>query len=169
MDQIESLENKNKRTAKGSFIFWSVIFLLAVALDQSIKYLAFNTSFGNFLNGWRPIIAKQNFRNFQFAFSWPVPVWLMYIIYAAVMIGVVTYIVRNYKNFSMAVSWGWLLILAGASSNILERIIVGYVKDFFYIWHGIFNLADGYILIGLLILLLSNKSTENFNDKNEQK
>ena len=51
-----------------------------------------------------------------------------------------------------------ILILAGASSNMFDRLIYGAVADFFhfeiatYSWY-VFNIADIYIVSGLLILI----------------
>ena len=51
-----------------------------------------------------------------------------------------------------------ILILAGATSNITDRFIYGAVADFFhfeiatYSWY-VFNIADVYIVTGLLILI----------------
>ena len=51
-----------------------------------------------------------------------------------------------------------ILILAGASSNMIDRLIFGAVADFFhfeiatYSWY-VFNIADIYIVSGLLILI----------------
>ncbi len=52
----------------------------------------------------------------------------------------------------------WVLILSGAISNIIERLLFGYVKDWFYVswlgYIGVYNLADGYILVGIILLVL---------------
>ncbi len=51
-----------------------------------------------------------------------------------------------------------ILILAGASSNMIDRLIYGAVADFFnfeiatYSWY-VFNISDIYIVSGLLILI----------------
>lgn len=51
-----------------------------------------------------------------------------------------------------------ILILAGATSNIFDRLIYGAVADFFhfeiasYSWY-VFNVADIYIVSGLIILI----------------
>ena len=56
--------------------------------------------------------------------------------------------------------WGYILIIAGALSNILDRFINGYVIDFIYIhykefyWPA-FNFADIYISIGISLLILN--------------
>ncbi|MBX4205171.1 MAG: signal peptidase II [Candidatus Doudnabacteria bacterium] len=50
---------------------------------------------------------------------------------------------------------GFLLISAGAIANLLDRLQLGYVRDFWDIGLGFtFNLADLYIIIGLLLLVL---------------
>ncbi len=51
-----------------------------------------------------------------------------------------------------------ILIIAGATSNIIDRLIYGAVADFFhfeiasYSWY-VFNIADMYIVSGLIILI----------------
>ena len=51
------------------------------------------------------------------------------------------------------------LILAGALSNIIDRLLYSGVADFFhfylkeYSWY-VFNIADIYIVTGLMLLLL---------------
>ena len=61
----------------------------------------------------------------------------------------------------IAESIAWVMILSGACSNVTERIVLGYVKDWIYITRfgltGIYNLAAGYILIGIVLLLLLPK------------
>ena len=62
----------------------------------------------------------------------------------------------------------YFLIIIGAISNILDRAINTYVVDFIllhyknYYWPA-FNLADIYITIGIIVLIMSffNKSEEN--------
>ena len=54
--------------------------------------------------------------------------------------------------------WGYLLIICGAVSNLLDRLINGYVLDFIYFnynnfyWPA-FNFADIYITIGVIMIL----------------
>ncbi len=133
--QILDLKNVQR------FFSWGVFLLVLVGLDQLVKTYAHN-------------VFKNNF----FAFSLPLPVWLMYLVYATVLAGMVYYCVKNYRVFSLLQTLAWTLIFAGAVSNIGERITLGYVRDFIYILNGVFNLADGYIIAGVLMLLLSKNS-----------
>ena len=128
-------QNQKERAVKVTFFF-----LCLVLFDQLAKFYA-----------------SSIFKNNNIAFSLPLPVWLMYIIYAAVLGGMLVYCFKNYRTFSFSTQLAWTLIFAGADSNIIERIILGHVRDFIYIsfykWTGIYNLADGYIILGILILL----------------
>ena len=52
---------------------------------------------------------------------------------------------------------GLLLILTGGLSNLLDRLILGYVTDWLFLPffpHSIFNLADLYITLGLILSLV---------------
>ena len=51
----------------------------------------------------------------------------------------------------------FLLILAGAVSNIIDRLYLGYVRDFIDFNLGFtFNLADGMVVVGLIAIFLFN-------------
>ena len=62
-----------------------------------------------------------------------------------------------------------VLTFAGALSNVVERIVLGSVRDFIYIifyhWVGVYNLADGYIIAGIILLLLRSTRMIDKNDK----
>jgi signal peptidase II len=156
----KNISIKNERASSASFVFRSAIFIALVGIDQLTKYLAFQGSFGNFLNALKPSIKKFHYFNHNFAFSLPVPVGLMYLIYAAILFAIIRYLVKNWISISSSAKTAWLLIMAGAISNIGERILLGYVRDFVYILSGIFNLADGYIIAGVAMLL-----AKSFKDK----
>jgi lipoprotein signal peptidase len=135
--------NSQKNTI--SFLKYGVfLFAVLIGIDQ------FSKSF-----------IKNPFLNDRFAFSLPIPTNLIYVIYVLVITSIIYYIVNNYKNFSNLTLFSWILILAGAFSNIGERIIFGSVKDWIYLLNGIFNLADFYIILGILILLLQKNKVSS--------
>jgi len=57
-----------------------------------------------------------------------------------------------------------LLILAGAISNFMDRLTVGSVTDFisFNFWPS-FNLADIFIVVGVLMIIVFYKSVKKHN------
>jgi len=138
---------------KTSEDFWGTgvfLFCLLVVFDQASK----------------KIISHQ-FLNRQFAFSLPLPVWLMFLIYTLVILGMIIYCVKNYRQFSFGQSFAWLLIFTGAVLNVGERLVLGYVRDFIYIHLfqlvGVYNLADFYILAGLVLSLILPMLTKHRN------
>lgn len=152
------MEQEVQQKDAKAFGRWGVfLFLVLIVLDQLAKHLA-----------------KRIFYNSAFAFSLPVPVALIYVIYSAVLIGIIYYVFKHHRGFNLHTHTAWLLILAGAFSNVGERIILGSVRDFIFItlskWTGVYNLADFYIIIGILILLFIKPSTSfPASDKGERK
>ena len=71
--------------------------------------------------------------------------------------GIIFYMMMQAKNKMEKI--GLLIIIAGALSNIFDRMINGYVMDFIYLhyrdfyWPA-FNFADIYISIGVFIVVL---------------
>ena len=71
-------------------------------------------------------------------------------------------------RWQMLEKWALFIIISGALSNIIDRIINGYVIDFIYIhisnfyWPA-FNFADIYISIGILMVIINiiNKFKNN--------
>lgn len=114
-------------------------FVYLVALDQITKFLAFRDFF-NFCPCSRPT------KNYGLIFSvdfgegyWILPIlfflWLAWYLLTAK---------PQLKN------WYLLLLFAGAASNLLDRISLGYVRDFINLGVMTVNFADVYLLIGLI-------------------
>ena len=84
--------------------------------------------------------------------------WLL-IIVSLVIIGFICFYIYKNKHKSKIELVGYSLVLGGAIGNFLDRVIYGYVIDFFdfYIFgynYPIFNIADIFIVIGVMILVL---------------
>jgi lipoprotein signal peptidase len=149
----------NENFKKNASVLWPLgifLFVLLIFTDQIAKNLA-----------------RSVFYNPAFVFSLPVPAGLIYAIYTVVVAGMVYYVFKNYKKFSLPANVAWVLIFAGAASNIGERIYLGNVRDFIYItfykWTGVYNTADGYIIVGIILLLFSStkvidKKCQNLNN-----
>lgn len=111
-------------------------FFVLLGLEQAVKYSI-----------------RQPFKNYFFAFGLPLPPALIYLVNVTVLAGIGVYLYKHYKQFKFSQELAWLLVLTGAISNFGERIILGFVRDYIYIAGGIFNLADLYIIVGVVILL----------------
>lgn len=125
-----------------------------IGIDQAAKYLVYSKHFGSFLLRLRPVFSLLIFPNPNFAFSLRVPIILTYLIYAILLALLIIWFYKV-ENKSLHLKIGLALILAGAFSNIFDRVYLGYVRDFIYVfWGNIFNLADLYIVLGIILMIL---------------
>lgn len=64
-----------------------------------------------------------------------------------------------FKEKDLKVKIAWMMTLSGGIANLYDRVYLGYVRDFIHLHIGqyswpIFNLADCYITLAILYLLL---------------
>lgn len=149
---------ENERPKLGSFVFWFCVLAIFIFVDQILKFFIFGKLRSKF---FFDAIGLVLFRNYNFAFSLYLPVPLMYAIYTGVIFAILIFLRKQFIIFTKVQTLAWVLILAGAFSNIGERIFLGYVRDFFYIFSGIFNLADAYIIAGIIILVFYSRKPKS--------
>lgn len=114
-------------------------FILLVFADQLGKYLI--RHFGGFY------ICNPNI-----SFGIYVPTFLFFALWFAIILIVLYYLYRSQRNLFL------IFILAGAVSNLIDRISLGCVIDFIDLkFWPIFNLADAFIVIGVIMLILQIK------------
>ena len=70
----------------------------------------------------------------------------------------VAYILIKEKNLHTLEILPLVLILSGGFGNLIDRVFFGYVIDFIHVFYGIysfyvFNLADSFITLGVVIYL----------------
>ena len=144
------------------------ILILLVGFDIVTKNLVFNYID---LYDFIPIIfflELTHIHNFGVSFgllSGIVAPWILILI-GLLVVGFITYLMFNSND--LLEKWGLFIIISGAISNIIDRIINGYVIDFIYLhisnfyWPA-FNFADIYISIGILMVIINiiNKFKNN--------
>lgn len=84
--------------------------------------------------------------------------WMLVVVSLVIIMFIVLYVLKN-RPKSRWEMVGYAMILGGAIGNFIDRVIYGYVIDFFdfYIFgysYPIFNLADTFIVIGVLLLVV---------------
>ncbi|WP_297597120.1 signal peptidase II [uncultured Cetobacterium sp.] len=87
----------------------------------------------------------------------------------AVIIGVAIYFYKNRKILSSLEKLGYSFILGGAVGNIIDRVYRGFVIDmidFRGIWIFVFNLADVWINIGVILIILDSLLDSKRKKKN---
>ena len=74
------------------------------------------------------------------------------------------------KNHSIVIRLGLALIIAGAIGNSIDRLFLGEVIDFLdfmigdFSWY-IFNLADSYVTVGMVLILIDSILLEKKREK----
>ena len=97
---------------------------------------------------------------------------LVLLVSSFIILGIVLYIYNNRpKNKLEKVAYS--MILGGAIGNFVDRIIYGYVIDFIDIKifgydYPIFNLADSFIVIGVILLVIYTWRCNNGNKGNRK-
>ena len=140
------------------FFYWTAIVLL-IGIDQAVKIFVDKHMFmgdtipliGDFFH----ITYVQN-RGIAFGiFQGKVDIISIATVIA--IIGIVIYFLVNVKKSSFFERAAYIFIIAGAVGNMIDRLMRGYVVDmldFRGIWSFVFNIADVYINLGVIILLL---------------
>ena len=136
-----------------------LILILLVSFDIVTKNLVFNYID---LYDFIPILfflELTHIHNFGVSFgllSGIVAPWILILI-GLLVVGFITYLMFNSND--LLEKWGLFIIISGAISNIIDRIINGYVIDFIYLhisnyyWPA-FNFADIYITFGIIMILI---------------
>lgn len=143
MNESNSLQQKTftERLHELSFGFWFLIGAMLFVLTQLVRWLVITTE-------------QQIFLNDKFAFSLNVSTPLMYSLYLVAMLFIGHYLVTNWNKMYAISKFGFLLIITGGVSNVIERIFNGKVVDYFFIANGVLNLADFYIIIGIILIFI---------------
>lgn len=136
---------------------------LIVALDHGTKYWAIVALKGKaaWPHGWT-LFRFDYAENYNMAFSMSfIPMPLVNTLAIGAM-GLLFYLLWDYKDKHVMPSIGLALILGGAFGNIPERLIRGYVVDFlsadwpdwlFFTRWPTFNIADSAVNIGMVLYL----------------
>lgn len=83
--------------------------------------------------------------------------WIL-VLLTSIAVSYVAYILIKEKNLHTLEILPLVLILSGGLGNLIDRVLFGYVIDFIHVFYGIysfyvFNLADSFITIGVVIYL----------------
>ena len=137
----------------------AVIVLLLIGLDQLVKnYVVQQIPLGE-VRSWIPnLVSLTYLQNRGAAFSMlQDQQWLFAVITLVVMVGAIWYLHKHMEDpFWMVL--GLTLIIAGGLGDFIDRVSQGFVVDMFhldFINFAIFNVADSYLTVGVIILLIA--------------
>lgn len=137
---------------RNSYIILASIIVLGIIIDIVTKII-----FANVLAGGDIVIIPGLLRftyveNTGAAFGMMGDkTWFLIIISIVFIVAFVVFDIFNHSTSSWYV-WGMGLIISGAIGNFLDRIFLGYVRDFISIkfFSFVFNIADMLITFGII-------------------
>ena len=135
------------------------VIAILIVLDQLVKsYVVQNIALGE-VKTWIPnLVSLTYLQNRGAAFSMLQDQQLLFaVITLVVVVGAIWYLHKHMED-SFWMVLGLTLIIAGGLGNFIDRISQGFVVDMFhldFINFAIFNVADSYLTVGVLVLLLA--------------
>lgn len=137
-----------------------IVAVLLVGLDQVTKYLALMhlkpVGSVTFVEGFMDFTFVEN-RGVAFG-MFSGQKWFILLLTGVIVAVMVYYFVRlPHSRQYQWVRGAMVLVLAGAVGNMIDRIFRGYVVDFFeftfFDW-PVFNVADIYVVVGVILLAI---------------
>ena len=135
---------------------WMILILLAlIGADQALKWwTTAHLAVGESAPLLPGVVRLTRLHNYGAAWSSLSGKTLVLLIVTTVMMLAVAYLlVRRIVRHPLGV-WACLLVLGGGIGNYIDRIAHGYVVDMFdlqFISYPIFNLADCFVVVGVIL------------------
>jgi len=151
-------------------LFVSAILVLA---DQVSKAIVVRT-----MSLYESVPVIENFFHFTyitndgmaFGIDFPFGYFIFSLVSALLTIFLFWYL-WSVRNDSLVIRLGLAMIIAGAVGNLIDRLMLGEVIDFLdfmvgnFHWY-VFNLADSYVTVGMVLILTDSIFLEKKREKN---
>ena len=141
-------------------MWYAIVAILILIADQGLKYwvtlnIPLDTGHVTLIPG---VLELTNIHNNGAAFSilQHAPHWI-FVIFTVVFAAIAVFCLRRNVVHGKVGRWSVVLVLAGAVGNCIDRILSGYVVDMFnflFMRFAVFNLADCYITVGVVLLFI---------------
>ena len=147
--------------------------ILLVILDQAVKYLVkTNIPLGGSVPFLPGILGLTHIHNEGAAFSMLTGARWFFVVLTVVFLGFGLWVLWKKKLRHPLGIWSWVLVLAGAAGNLIDRCLYGYVVDMFevqFMRFAIVNVADIFVVVGGILfcvyyLFLHDKLKEGKHD-----
>ncbi|MCI5724895.1 MAG: signal peptidase II [Fusobacterium gastrosuis] len=135
------------------------LFLIMLVIDQYTKYII-DTNFllgesSVIIDGFFNLTYVQN-RGMAFGlFQGKIDVVSILALFA--ILAIAGYFIKNFKKMNVLERIAYTMIFSGAIGNLIDRFLRGFVidmLDFRGIWTFIFNFADVWINIGVILIVI---------------
>ncbi len=141
----------------GKFIYFVVCYVFFIFTDL---YLS-NIMVENLTGGMKysnPVFSLNYIKNTGAAFSILQDSRELLIILSMIaLVLLALYVIHHLKSISLKTCFFIAILSAGIAGNLHERIIYGYVRDYFqlnFINFPVFNISDIFINIGVIALII---------------
>ena len=151
----------------------SLVLIFLVGLDQVSKmWISSQLNVGESLN-LLPVLSFTLVHNTGIAFSifndgGAIARWVLVFIISSLLVYLFFLLVKKTSKHKLELS-SLVLIVSGGLGNLMDRVFLGYVVDFIHLFYKdysfyVFNLADSYITVGIMIYLTYFFFIERTND-----
>lgn len=137
------------------------IFIFFVVMDQLSKTYAVDLlgSIGNSAEFLPGFIRFEYYQNTGMAWGLFPNAQLIFIILTIVLSAAIIYFIAKYKEkMPILTKLALTLVLSGAVGNLIDRMFLGYVRDFIafdFFEFPVFNIADSCVTVGAILLIIS--------------
>jgi len=154
----------DKNPGSSRFFTWMVVALIIAVVDQLTKLaiiewipLYDRVPLNSFINLTHQKNTGAAFSFLADAGGWQR--WFFVVLASGVSVFIAIWIWRIRNSGQAILSAGLALVLGGAVGNLIDRILLGHVTDFFQVWFGnwafpSFNVADAGISVGAALLII---------------
>ncbi len=156
-------------------MIWLTVFgiIVMVVLDQLSKWLAvvYLAPVGSvpFIPG---VLRLTYAHNTGAAFSMLAGRQELLIGVTAIAMLVMLWLLLRRKMTNAFAHWGLAMIVGGGIGNLIDRVLNGYVVDYFdviFMKFAIFNVADCFVVVGCVMLFIGVLFSEKFDARREKK
>ena len=140
----------SKKTA-----FLLILAVFFVILDRFLKVLALNGVFSPPIRLFGDFFQLNLAKNYGIAFSLPLGGWILNVLITITILFLVYYWLKLNKKREYKILASLTFVIFGASSNLFDRIKLGYVVDYIDLkWFTVFNIADIMVVVCAFCLFL---------------
>ena len=130
----------------------TIVIVLLILLDQGVKYLVKTTiPLGGSVSFLPGIMGFTYLRNDGAAFSMLEGARWFFVVLTVAFVIFALWVLWTKKLVHPLGKWAWVLVIAGAVGNLIDRCLYGYVVDMFqtqFMNFAIFNVADIFVVVG---------------------
>lgn len=129
---------------------------LLIALDQWVKFYVLETiALGETKSFIPSILSLTYLQNYGAAFSiLQNQQWFFILVTVVIMVTAIRYLIKH-RDDSWLLVLSLVLIISGGLGNFIDRLRLGYVVDMFqteFMDFAVFNVADSYLTVGVVLL-----------------